>query len=180
MEITMKSTLAFVVACLLTAAPTVSPSAKTGALSSTKRRIAISLDDEKSLARRSLQMWASDNTDKPEKVFAADYVNHQEPAAVGGVKNIDLEGWKAVVEDNHRAFSDFQVRILMQIAEGDLVATRWQFSATQTGPYLGHPPTGNRATWTGVQIDRFENGKIVESWVDWDKFRLFTELGFLK
>jgi predicted ester cyclase len=84
------------------------------------------------------------------------------------------------VAENHRAFSDFQVRILMQVAEGDVVATRWQFSATQTGAYLGHPPTGRRATWTSVQIDRFENGRIAESWFDWDKYRLFEALGFLK
>jgi hypothetical protein len=35
-------------------------------------------------------------------------------------------------------------------------------------------------TWTGVQIDRIADGKIVESWVDWDKYRLFETLGFLK
>lgn len=140
----------------------------------------MTLEDKKNLAKRSLLLWASDNTDKAEEVFAVDYVNHQESAAVDGVKDLDLDGWRAVVEDNHHAFSDFQVRILIQIAEGDFVATRWQFSATQTGPYLGHPPTGKRATWTGVQVDRFENGKIVESWVDWDKFRLFVELDFLR
>jgi predicted ester cyclase len=180
MEAIMRLTLALVAACLLTAVLTVSPNAETGKPSSMKKEVARTLDEGKSLARRSLEMWASDNTDNPEDVFAADYVNHQESAAACGVKDLDLAGWKAVVEDNHRAFSDFQVRILIQIAEGDRVATRWQFSATQTGPYLGHAPTGKRAAWTGVQIDRFENGKIVESWVDWDKFRLFTELGFLK
>ena len=136
-------------------------------------------DDDKVLARRSLEMWASDNTDRPEDVFAETYVNHQESDAKGGVSSLDLAGWKAVVEDNRRAFSDFQVRILVQIAEGDLVATRWRFSATHTGDYLGHPATGKRASWTGVQIDRFDKGKIVESWVDWDKYRLFEELGFL-
>jgi len=136
-------------------------------------------DDDKVLARRSLEMWASDNTDRPEDIFAETYVNHQESDAKGGVSSLDLAGWKAVVEDNRRAFSDFQVRILVQIAEGDLVATRWRFSATHTGDYLGHPATGKRASWTGVQIDRFDKGKIVESWVDWDKYRLFEELGFL-
>lgn len=176
----MRLTLAVVFACLLTAVLTVSPNAETGKAPSMEKNTAMTVDDEKSLARRSLQMWASDSNDQPEEVFAENYVNHQESAAAGGVKDLDLEGWKAVIEDNHHAFADFRVRILMQIAEGDLVATRWQFSATLTGSYLGHPPTGKRATWTGVQIDRFENGKIVESWVDWDKYRLFTELGFLK
>ena len=140
----------------------------------------MSLDQHKSLARRALEMWGSGNADKPEEIFAAAYVNHQESDAKGGVTSLDLAGWKAVVAENHRAFTDFQVRILMQVAEGDLVATRWQFSATHTGPYLGHPPSGRRATWTGVQIDRFAGGRIVESWVDWDKYRLFAALGFLK
>jgi predicted ester cyclase len=140
----------------------------------------MSLDKEKKLSRRSLEMWGSGNADKPDEVFAEDYVNHQESAAAGNVKALDLAGWKAVVAENHRAFSDFQVTILMQIAEGDLVATRWQFEATHIGIYLGHPPTGKRVTWTGVQIDRIANGKIAESWVDWDKYRLFETLGFVK
>lgn len=140
----------------------------------------MSLEQQKSMSRRSLERWGCNNSDTPEDIFASNYVNHQEPDAKGGVKSISLAGWKEVVAENHRAFSDFTVRILMQVAEGDLVATRWQFSATQTGIYLGHPPTGKRAIWTGVQIDRFENGKIVESWVDWDKYRLFETLGFVK
>jgi predicted ester cyclase len=98
---------------------------------------------------------------------------------VGGVKGVDLEGWKAIVAECHTAFSDFDVAILTQVAEGDLVATRWQFEGTQRGEYLGRPPSGRRATWTGIQIDRFADGKIVESWVDWDKYRLFETLGFL-
>ena len=140
----------------------------------------MSLDEEKSLSRRSLEMWSSTSTDKPEEIFAASYINHQEPNAEGGVKSVGLDGWKEIVRDNHRAFSNFQVRILKQIAEDELVPTRWQFSATHTGMYLGHPATGRHVNWTGVQIDRFENGKIIESWVDWDKYRLFEELGFLK
>jgi hypothetical protein len=41
----------------------------------------MSLDRHKSLARRSLEMWGSGNSDKPEEVFAATYVNHQESGA---------------------------------------------------------------------------------------------------
>jgi len=98
---------------------------------------------EKNLARRSLEMWGSGNSDTPEEVFADTYANHQESAAVGGVATLDLAGWKAVVAENHRAFSDFRVTVLMQIAEGDLVATRWQFEATHTGVYLAIRRPGN-------------------------------------
>jgi len=139
----------------------------------------MTLDHNKSLSRRSLEMWRSNSTDEPEAVFAASYANHQESSVEGGTKSLDLDGWKSLVDQVRRGFPDLEVQIGMQIAEGDLVATRWRFTGTQSGEYLGHAPSGRRATWTGVQIDRFENGKIVESWVDWDKYRFFDELGFL-
>lgn len=176
----MMSFLVLAIASLLAAMPATSLAAETTRAKTTARIETMSLDKQKRLSRRSLEMRASNSTDRPDEVFAANYVNHQEPDAKGGVKTVDLAGWKKIVAENRRAFSDFQVRVLMQVAEGDLVATRWQFSATQTGEYLGHPPTGRRATWTGVQIDRFENGRIAESWVDWDKYRLFVALGFLR
>ena len=69
---------------------------------------------------------------------------------------------------------------MLQIAERYLVATRWQFTATQTGDFMDLAPTNKEVTWTGVQIDRFENGKIVESWVNWDMYRLFEGLGLVK
>ena len=176
----MRPDLVVLVACLLVFGVTPKVGAETRDSNSLPTTATMSLDQEKSLARRSLEMWASNNTDVPEDVFAENYVNHQEPDAAGGVKSLDLEGWKEVVRETRRAFSDFQVEILIQIAEGDLVATRWRFTGVNTGVYLGHPPTGKRAVWTGVQIDRFAGGKIVESWVDWDKYRLFAELGYLQ
>ena len=139
----------------------------------------MTINEMKRLARQALELWSSESSGRAEDVFAADYLNPQEPAAAGGIKGVNLDGWKAIVAECHTAFSDFDVTILTQVAEGDLVATRWQFEATQTGEYLGHPPSGKRATWTGVQIDRFADGKIAESWVDWDKYRLFEALGFL-
>jgi predicted ester cyclase len=138
-----------------------------------------SVDERKRLARRSLEMWASKDRIVPEEILAADYRNHQEPDAAGTVATLHLKGWKALVEEIHNAFSDFEVVVFNQLAEGDMVATRWQSTATNVGPLLGHPATGKRATWTGVQIDRFADGKIAESWVNWDKYRMFDELGYL-
>ena len=139
----------------------------------------MSLDDNKALARRANGLWASGNTDAFEDIFAADYVNHQEPAVEGGVLAEDLDTYKQLLRGYHDAFSRSTNKILTQIAEGDLVATRWEFTATQTGEYMGLAPTGKEATWTGIQIDRIANGRIVESWVDWDKYRLFQTLGLV-
>ncbi len=140
----------------------------------------MSLEDEKDLSRRAVDMWASGNSGEPQEIFAKTYVNHQEPDAEGGVKDLSLEEWEKLVRGYHKAFSNSKVLVLVQIAEGHLVATRWQFTATQTGQYMGLAPSGKEVTWTGVQIDRFDSGKIVESWVNWDKYRLFEGLGLVK
>lgn len=42
------------------------------------------------------------------------------------------------------------------------------------------PATGRRASWTGIVIDRVANGKIAESWVNWDMFGMFQRLGAVK
>ena len=140
----------------------------------------MSLDDQKVLSRRALGMWASINSDLPEDIFAGNYVNHQEPDVEGGVTSKSLDAWKKLVAGYHDAFSSSKVVVLMQIAEGDLVATRWEFTATHTGDYMGRATTNKEITWTGVEIDRFEDDKTVESWVDWDKYRLFEGLGLVK
>jgi predicted ester cyclase len=139
----------------------------------------MSLDDQKELSRRAIRMWASGNSDTPESIIAQGYINHQESDAEGGVSSRSLDAWKELVGGYHKAFSNSKVTILMTIAESDLVAIRWEISATHTGDYLGLAPTNKEVTWTGVSIDRFENGKIVESWVDWDKYRLFQGLGLV-
>lgn len=69
--------------------------------------------------------------------------------------------------------------MLTQIAEGDRVATHWTLTATHTGDFLGIAATEKKATWSGVEIDRFEEGKIVESWVDGDKYRFLEQLGLV-
>ena len=139
----------------------------------------MSIDEQKKLSRRSLEMWASTNMDQPEEIFSAIYTNHQETDAKGGEKSVNLEGWKDIVRANHRAVSNFNVQILMQIAENTLSPrVRSSQPSTQVNTLV---ILQQISRWSGrrVQIDRFDNGKIVESWVDWDKYRLFEELGFL-
>ncbi|MEM7223816.1 MAG: ester cyclase [Pseudomonadota bacterium] len=140
----------------------------------------MSLEEHKALSRRAIEMWGSGNDDRAEALFTADYVNHQESDVEGGVTARGLSEWQALVAGYHEAFSDSEALVERQIAEGDQVASRFVFTATNTGAFLERPPTNARLTWSGVQIDRFEGGKIAESWVDWDKYTFFQGLGLVK
>lgn len=139
----------------------------------------MSLDDHKAISREVLAMWGAGSSCAPEDVLALNYVNHQMPDVEGSVSSNDLGEWKSLVSDFKQGFPDSECEILLQIAEGDYVATRWKLTGTHTADFRGLAPTGKRASWTGVHSDRFSEGKIVESWVDWDKYRFLDELGLI-
>ncbi|MEM0906469.1 MAG: ester cyclase [Pseudomonadota bacterium] len=136
------------------------------------------LEANKALARRMLELWGTSEED-PRAFISADYVNRQEPSLLTGSNNLDLDRWLGLLSDYKSAFSDRGVEILIQIAEGDKVATRWRFHGTNTGELLGRAPSGRRAVWTGIEIDVIRYGKIEESWVDWDMHRFLQQVGHI-
>jgi predicted ester cyclase len=72
------------------------------------------------------------------------------------------EGMIAHIQGVRGVYPDLEVAINRQIAEGDLVATEIIATGTHTGEWLGIGPTGKRLVFTGVNIDRVVDGRIVE------------------
>ena len=140
----------------------------------------MSLDGMKDLSRRAIEMWSSNNNDRPEDLFTADYINHQEPDVEGGTSDKNLEEWKKLVREYHKSFSDSRVSILRQVAEEDMVATHWEITAKHTGDFMEISSTGKEVSWRGVSIDKVNDRKISESWVNWDKFSFLDGLGLIK
>jgi predicted ester cyclase len=62
------------------------------------------------------------------------------------------------------AFADLLMTPEDVVGEGELVATRFTASGTQTGAFQGRPPTGIRLTWRGLTLSRVVAGRIVEEW----------------
>jgi predicted ester cyclase len=56
---------------------------------------------------------------------------------------------------------------------------RWSCHGTHKGELNGIAPTGKQFTISGVTIAHFENGKMIEGWVNWDTFGLMQQLGLL-
>ena len=65
------------------------------------------------------------------------------------------------------------------IAEGDKVVSRLTARGTQQGELMGMPPTGKTVRTPAIQIFRFSNGKIVESWAARDDLGTLRQLGQL-
>jgi predicted ester cyclase len=86
---------------------------------------------------------------------------------------------KRTIELNRRAFPDMRLTVEDQVAEGDKVVTRWSGEMTHLGELAGAAPTGNRVTISGITIERFEDGKIVEAWRSMDMLNVLRGIGAL-
>ena len=84
---------------------------------------------------------------------------------------------KASIQGYRAAFPDLRLTVEDQIADDDRVVTRWSAKGTQEGDLMGVPATGKQATVTGITIDRIVDGRIAESWTNWDTLGLLQQLG---
>jgi predicted ester cyclase len=104
-------------------------------------------------------------------------VVHHDPCDPNG--DHGLEGMKRTIELNRTAFPDMQLVVEDRVAEDDKVVTRWRGEMTHLGELGGAPPSGKHVTISGITIDRFEDGKIVEAWRSMDTLGLLRGIGAL-
>lgn len=88
-----------------------------------------------------------------------------------------LEGLKDVLRGLRAAFSDMHWSVQEQIAEGDKVLSRFEWTGTHRGTFLGVPATDRPVTVWGMVIDRFEGEKIKDTRIIMDTLGLMMQLG---
>ncbi|HKF35863.1 MAG TPA: ester cyclase [Ktedonobacteraceae bacterium] len=135
----------------------------------------MSIEENKAMDRRFYEeVWNGGNLAVVDEFVAANYVDH-DPQPTGAVEGV--EGIKQSVTMYRTAFPDAHFTIEDQIAEGDLLVTRWRARGTHQGPLMGIPPTGKPAMVTGISITRWASGKVVEGWTNFDALGLLQQLG---
>jgi predicted ester cyclase len=92
---------------------------------------------------------------------------------------LDGAGWEMFISILVGGFPDMHLAVEDVIADGDRVAVRWTFHGTHTGAFLGIEPTGRRVTMSAIEINRVEDGKIAEHWVQLDQLGILQQLGAL-
>jgi predicted ester cyclase len=92
----------------------------------------------------------------------------------------DLRGpemLKRTVSMYRAEFPDVRITVDDMIAADDKVVLRWHSEGTHRGELAGLAPTGAHGSVTGISIDRWNDGKIVEAWAEWDNLGLARQLG---
>ena len=109
------------------------------------------------------------------EVLADDFVDHDpapdQPAGPAGIPAF----WKTFGE----AFSDVELTPEQVIATEDFVTAVLTVSAKHTGTFLGHEATNKTFSVRGIQVSRFEDGKLVERWGSTDQLGILQQLGLV-
>jgi steroid delta-isomerase-like uncharacterized protein len=88
-----------------------------------------------------------------------------------------LEGLKDILRAMRAGFPDLVFSTLEQISEGDKVASRFEWTGTHKGTFLGIPPTGKAVRVWGIVIDRLVEGRIKETRIIMDTMGMLMQLG---
>ncbi|MBX3025816.1 ester cyclase [bacterium] len=143
--------------------------------------------DMKALVRRLYEeLWGDGDLSIIDHCIARDYVNHQrvvDPHLSPSVSAVEICGrdmFKTLVGAWRAGFPDVRTTVEDQIAEGDKVATRWISRGTQTGPWMRVAASGKPMLVEGISIDRIADGKVVETWTNWDLLGLMQQIGAVR
>ena len=135
----------------------------------------MSVEENKAIIHRFMEeIVRKGNLAVTNEIFTADFVGHY------GEPESPKRGPEAMIQRFtmlRTAFPDVRYTVEDEIAEGDKVVHRLIGHGTQQGKFLGIPPTGKQATWTGIAIYRIADGKIAERWVNVDNFGTAQQLG---
>jgi predicted ester cyclase len=128
----------------------------------------MSAEQNKELVRRFFEAQehvsrGKGHLDALDMMLAPDFISHAKrlPGQQPG-----REGYKQAVAELLITFSDVRFLIEQQIAQGDLVMTRFTFRATHDrGEIMGVTPTGREVASKAILIHRISaEGKIAEEW----------------
>jgi len=138
----------------------------------------VSTDENKQLIRRYIAA-IDDNEDGDwdflDDYIAEDFVAHNPP--IPGV-SLDREGVKQAAEIFRNA-TPGRHEILLQVAEGDLVASLVVGKGLHAGELLGVPASNREVETEGIAIHRVRDGKIIEYWSVTDVARVLQQIGAL-
>jgi steroid delta-isomerase-like uncharacterized protein len=87
------------------------------------------------------------------------------------------EGLKEIIGVIRTAFPDIHWVMEEMVAEGELVFSRFTWSGTHHGAFLGISATGKRVTVPGMVLDRLVAGRMAESRILMNNMAMMQQLG---
>ncbi|MDX6360550.1 MAG: hypothetical protein QOH37_3604 [Nocardioidaceae bacterium] len=117
------------------------------------------------------ELWNDGDLDCADDVLSPAHIHH-----IGDVSMVGPDEVKDTVVRFRTAFPDLHFDLEDVISDADRVVVRWTATGTHAGEFAGVAATGRSARWTGIDLVRLEDGRIVELWAAADGAGLFEQL----
>jgi predicted ester cyclase len=119
----------------------------------------MSIEENKQVIRRFIEeIINTGNIEEIEKYIAPDYTEVHE----GKKYPIGIKGAKEHILGVRKTYPDLKLTVERQIGEGQWVATCITAAGTHSGSWMGIKPTGKTVVYTGVNINKIVDGRIIE------------------
>ncbi len=135
------------------------------------------LEAHKELIRRFTDAVNAKDWTALEGLASAAFARHS--AATTGPPVRSLDEFVRLQQGFLAAFPDQHVTLEQILAEGDRVAVRAIYRATNTGPLEGNPATGKAVEAPFIALFRIEGGRVAELWIEWDNRAMMRQLGLV-
>lgn len=132
-------------------------------------------EQNKAVVRRLIdEVFNQGNVDAVDDLLAPNFIEHEElpPGVPAG-----SEGVKQLARMLRSGFPDFRAAIEDVIAEDDRIVVRMTWTGTQTGEFMGIPPSGKPVSFGVIDVLRMADGKCTEHWGVMDSMSLMQQLG---
>lgn len=132
------------------------------------------MEDNEAKFRRLIEVgFGQGNLDTVEEIVAAECVEHQRGLKPGP------EGAREVVRTLHGWFSNFELKVVDLVVDGDKVWARNRARGVNTGSVMGRPASGKPIEIEVFDVGRFAGGKLVEHWGVPDQLGMMLQVGAL-
>jgi predicted ester cyclase len=114
-------------------------------------------------------VWNGADPAVADDIVAPGYLIHDRDLAAQ-LRGPDL--YRALADGTREVFPDMHLTVEDVFGAGDRVAARWTMTGTHEGSLFGEEPTGREVQLPAVEINRFEDGLLAETWTQSDMFGL--------
>jgi predicted ester cyclase len=117
------------------------------------------------------ELWNAGDLAVADDIVAPHHVHH-----IGDDVRHGPEGVRQMASYLREAFPDLHFVLEDVVSDADRVAVRWTATGTHNGQFLDLEPTGRHAQWTGMDMVRLHDGRLVELWANADGGALWEQL----
>ncbi len=136
-------------------------------------------EDNEAIARRIFEeVWQNHNYDVVDDLVAEDYELHDPTMPEDTEWPGGREGYRMMAEMG-ADIVDGPIEIKQLVPADDHVVIRWEQTGTHVGEMGTIEPTNQEVTITGIEIDRFEDGKLAETWQEVNLLTMLVQIGVI-